>query len=125
MKETKFRVWNEVRTKFVIYDIRELLCGDARVDGLHSSTAVDEWVGVKSKSGVEIYEGDIIQFDYYKGFSGVMRTCISVVEFVQGSFGFYEYYNEVNDCFFNVYDLSDVEIIGNVYRNPELLPCQT
>ncbi|HLR91937.1 MAG TPA: YopX family protein [Atopostipes sp.] len=65
--------------------------------------------GLKDKSGAEIYEGDI-GYDNHFG-------CYGVVKFDEGAF----IYNWVgiSEDLFEATD--DVEIVGNIYENPELL----
>ena len=69
------------------------------------------YTGHKDKHGKEIFKGDIVRGTFYKG-----KPEISVVEWHEKSAGF---------TFFgyplNIHGLHDIEIIGNIYMNPELL----
>ena len=82
--------------------------------------ARNEYTQLKDKNGREIYEGDIVKFqtkewDIQGEFS---RPFVQKkVKFVDGSFyadGMYE-----EDCF--EIGWNEVEVIGNIYENPELL----
>ena len=79
------------------------------------------FTGLKDKTGKEIYEGDIVEYRYYKGFSGIENIKVGKIEFIDGRFGFFEYYQSTDDYYFNTEDLSATLIIGNIYENPELL----
>ena len=74
---------------------------------------VGQFTGLKDKNGKEIYEGDIL-----KNF----KDLIGVVEFGDGKY----FADEITSGDFIPHDIlmweqKDIEIIGNVYENPELL----
>ena len=85
-----------------------------KVNSGTSEAILMQYTGIKDKNGEEIYEGDITNY------------------------GVVAYYNDLNwDCggsphpgfFFRGGDMTyrdgffeDIEIIGNVYENPELTP---
>lgn len=67
-----------------------------------------QYTGLKDKKGKEIYEGDIVN-------EGIDDMNYEVV-FTQGGFWLDERDNETGWP-----DSGDIEIIGNIYENPELL----
>lgn len=92
---------------------------------------VMQFTGLKDKNGKEIYEGDIINFK--SKYSDVFQITImrfgSYLHKNQGGYdhinclGFYlECPSTLESCFVDddLFD-SDLEIIGNIYENPELL----
>jgi len=115
MKEFKFRAFTEKTNKMDYFDLfngaGEWLCKD-----LYPDTAPDEimqYTGLLDKNGVEIYEGDIVKEEGYSGLT-------FEVKWNPDSAGYYmpkEYDEEYS------YPLSEseLEIIGNVYENKELL----
>ena len=74
---------------------------------------VGQYTGVKDKRGVKIFEDDIVKvYDVYCN-----ETVVGVVEFCDGSFricdtDFTSYYRWMD---------YEVEVIGNIYDNPELM----
>jgi len=79
-----------------------------------------QYTGLKDKNGVEIYEKDITEEG---GFTDWCEKCIGYQQFgmlEEGAFchncdGDYSLSDIVNDS------PSEMEIIGNIYENPELL----
>lgn len=78
--------------------------GVYRVTGIDvDSDTVGQYTGLKDKNGVEIYEGDMLKT--------VFEKPIQV------------YWNNEMSCFYPLVSLrpESVEVIGNIYENPELL----
>lgn len=119
-REIKFRAWipwhNEMK-----YD--ELSVGFDRsavwYDGspLEKQPILMQYTGLKDKNGVEIYEGDVIFYNStgYKG-----EVSFSTL----GGCSYYVFENGVGAEFGEkklLEMVSDLEVIGNIYENPELL----
>ena len=73
-----------------------------------------QFTGLLDKNGKEIWEHDIVDWD------GVML----VVKFIDGSFCMQENYEDatLHDLFF---ERDEINVIGNVFDNPELLKTDT
>ena len=128
MKKYKFRAWNKAISKMLSWE--EVIAYSN--DQFHIVETVDffeddeleimQYAGVKDKNGKEIYEGDIVKTkreNYIYNAGGMTETK--------------EYIQEVKYPFFigcgqafggvdgtkSIRDI--VEIIGNIYENPELM----
>lgn len=113
MREIKFRLWtyDEDEKRNVMMEVS---FGSYVPDEIMASSQVMQYTGLKDKNGKEIYEGDIllnlgaVEFGDYFVFSGE--------------------YGDRNEYHFGwhtiggpLVDTNELEVIGNIYENPELL----
>lgn len=75
-----------------------------------------QYTGLKDKHGKEIYEGDILQLPSRYYGDTYYEKSIGVIEWDYDSW----YVKNQGDA-----QYSDMEIIGNIYENPELLQTKT
>lgn len=120
MREIKFKFLMENGEVTKPYYLRELIDSDSyiNIECEYSSKIKQElqYTGLKDKNDVEIYEGDIIRVNkltYDK--NNEFNTFIGIVEFYKGCF-----HMSIQKMLLLSYG-EDVEIIGNIYENPELL----
>lgn len=116
MREIKFRAWDR-KTQTMIYDwvvIKPIspTTPDLTASTKHSSPpwyigSVMQYTGLKDKNSKEIYEGDIVQPGGWdvKWVVGFMDGSFTIATSPMG-----EFHTE-----------DEVEVIGNIYENPELL----
>lgn len=109
-REIKFRVWDSSLENMIPHDliVKLQLFGLAIV--ATSQTQPMQFTGLTDKNSKEIYEGDVVKHGNEIGF----------VEFDIGKF----YVHWVNKTWLTdeIHVLAQhIEIIGNIYENPELL----
>jgi uncharacterized phage protein (TIGR01671 family) len=119
-REIKFRAWHNKLKRFAPEHASIQIQGeyphvafdmfngnfDTEVWGIDEVTLM-QYTGLKDKKGVEIYEGDIVKSLGEQDYSFGVR----VVTFTGGKFTV-EGYGLIGSL---------VEVIGNIYENPELL----
>jgi len=118
-RELKFRALNKNGLVSRSVTLKELV-DRAAEDGLDfdwwfSSGAVMQFTGLLDKNGKEIYEGDVITFVY--GYETVYKEEVRWDDFTVGYLPFSGYDSDCSDFV----KKESVEIIGNVWENPELL----
>ena len=79
-----------------------------------------DYIGVNDKNGTEIYEGDIYNYDSHGLWENSHDYIKGLVKWDEGAFWGFEN-NERNGLFYSYQSNSCIEVIGNIYENPELL----
>jgi len=126
-REIKFRAWEiELHEWNIDYKIK--LNGDVKdfdfdYDGYYEFIVpkedyiIEQYTGLKDKNGKEIYEGDIVKARDWDGEWGKYR-----IKWKQSHCAFEAFkcgkYRKWN---FSLTGFIDIEVIGNIHENPELL----
>lgn len=116
----KFRAWDDHHKEMItpyceLKDTR--FWGFDLTNNPFSPSVVMQYTGLKDKSGREIYEGDVIRFNYSEH-----EERVGVVRFGSGAFhigiivSLYETQISANRIMGE-----SLEVIGNIHANPELI----
>ena len=122
MREIKFRAWDSCHDFMMSWGILNQYDEDGHtcfldiLDGTYSEIIPMQYTGLKDSKGVEIYEGDIAK-KWYGPRDEQFFPCLVIWRGNSWKIkdpNRYEYY------FHEIFPES-MEIIGNIYENPELL----
>jgi len=115
MREIKFRAWDKIQKRWgrILWAMEDCLYSesDTYCGGFDTARRFEfmQFTGLHDKNGKEIWEGDLIRYHKNKG--------IWTVEYQEGTFWFIE---KNGRYMWNQLDTNKVEVIGNIYENPEL-----
>ena len=115
MRTIKFRVWDKKDKKWLEYGFLgfdgELLMdnvgGGLETHEKIKDCVIQSFIGLKDKNGKEIYEGDIVQTQGVDNWEVIFR---------KGCFCY-----KTGERQYHIFNEKEVEIIGNIYENKDLL----
>ena len=102
MREIKFRAWDNHNKIWLDTELFNIVCNTGKLQrngsaGFIGGVDILQYTGLKDKNGVEIYEGDIVKYEYGQIFE------------IKWDYGLLSH---LENIWF--------KIIGNIYENPEL-----
>ncbi len=109
MREFKFRAWYKQEHR-MFYTDSNLIFGFGKID--NPNRIIMQYTGLEDKTGVAIYEGDVVQNDVGEKLK---------IEYVNlYNCGCCSYDSGIG---FNFHDFSNDEcvVVGNIYETPELI----
>jgi len=129
MREIKFRAWNIQKKEFNNSYLHLELNGEllsmnySQLDGYESNVSdlyiLMQFIGLHDSNGVEIWESDIVK--YTNPYSNIEYTHVVKYDDNWAAFGLFE---KLEDIWCKENDwvkIIKIEVIGNIYENPELL----
>ncbi|MFC0903741.1 YopX family protein [Clostridium sp. MT-14] len=119
MRDIKFRAWDKVSKTMYTDAINNCVDSFDLILKYPQVYEVMEYTGLKDKNGVEIYEGDIVEGGYLNPLTGKFVSKKYEVEYRDsGFYGKLIGHSPYGDTWLH---FIKGEIIGNIYRNKDLL----
>ena len=111
MREIKFRIYDDLTKQMLEVESHNFKMG------LPQGCYLMQFTGLHDKNGVEIYEGDIVRWHVRAEWDEkVYREAKGDVKYEVSAFVVYEQSDR-----WDLREFEDLEIIGNIYENKELL----
>lgn len=123
----KFRAWDKTTSK--LHVVNGIYCDNKKIHYIDDNRVrfvffdnviIMQSTGLFDKSGKEIYEGDVVQFEDCSEASHFLYINTGIVEWSQGSFTITNRESVIMEDLLDG-EFLDVTIIGNIYENPKLL----
>lgn len=117
-RQLKFRIWDKLTESFIYCEDDNqqhfILDLNGNFHNLQNGSGGDECVvlqytGLNDKNKKPIYEGDFIRGQFDHGPAGLREEILPVR------------WSKEDGYQWNYWDLSTIEVIGNLFENPELL----
>jgi len=123
MRELRFRAWDDIQKKILHFGLFSDWAREQ--EPIRYGLPVMQYTGLKDKNGKEIYEGDILQVSDIgtaKIIYGFHITSKDDWGVKHGTVGFtLQWIGSSFEDHSELWPSKDIEIIGNIYENPELL----
>ena len=113
MRALKFRAWDESLKEMISWEdmLNDIELKHFILNQKSNVCPIEQFTNIKDSKGIDIYENDIIKYTQHHFNTDLLTTKYKIVEF---------YYDRWNIYATNAGE-SDIEVIGNIHENQDLL----
>lgn len=118
MRAIKFRAWRGIEMIYQQDEFSESVA--SFFNRVHGQHYVMQFTGLKDSKGVDIYEGDILEYDLSEE-AGFPESEKGIVHFSPSGFWTSQDNNHLQEILSEELESFPTIVIGNIYANPELI----
>ncbi len=119
-REIKFRAWNKDRVLMSFFGIMDSTFQETKEKDFGKNPILMQYTGLKDNHHVDVYEGDLVKISVLE-INEILKGAGNPSFEVRYSNGGFIVRGKDRSMWLYMNDVDIVEVVGNIYQNPELI----